>query len=428
MIKMKDSGIPWIGQIPEDWEVCKVKNFFIYKKRIVGDDAENWQRLALTLNGVIKRSKDDSEGLQPEKFEGYQILMQNELVFKLIDLNNIQTSRVGLSNYDGIVSPAYIILSPQNISVLFSYYYFISLYYRNIFNTLGDDGVRSSLNSLDLLNLKIVVPPQEIQQKIVEILDKKCGQIDELVRIEENEIEKLKEYKTSLITKVVTKGLDPNAKMKDSGIPWIGQIPYDWEVKRLKYIADIFLKGNGITKDDVVGEGNTPCVRYGDIYTTYEFKFNECKTRTNKEKFSNLQYFTHGDILFTTTGELVEEIGKSVVYMGNKECLAGGDVVIMKHSQEPVFLGYALESSYVREQKSFGKLKLKVVHISIQDISNLYVALPTKNEQVIIGKYLDEKCEEIDNLIKIKQEKIEKLKEYKKSLIYQYVTGKKEVV
>ena len=121
MIKMKDSGIPWIGQIPEDWEVCKVKNFFIYKKRIVGDDAENWQRLALTLNGVIKRSKDDSEGLQPEKFEGYQILMQNELVFKLIDLNNIQTSRVGLSNYDGIVSPAYIILSPQNISVLFSF-------------------------------------------------------------------------------------------------------------------------------------------------------------------------------------------------------------------------------------------------------------------------------------------------------------------
>ena len=239
MIKMKDSGIPWIGQIPEDWEVCKVKNFFIYKKRIVGDDAENWQRLALTLNGVIKRSKDDSEGLQPEKFEGYQILMQNELVFKLIDLNNIQTSRVGLSNYDGIVSPAYIILSPQNISVLFSYYYFISLYYRNIFNTLGDDGVRSSLNSLDLLNLKIVVPPQEIQQKIVEILDKKCGQIDELVRIEENEIEKLKEYKTSLITKVVTKGLDPNAKMKDSGIPWIGQIPEDWKIGRLKFYAQI---------------------------------------------------------------------------------------------------------------------------------------------------------------------------------------------
>ena len=430
--KMKDSGIPWIGQIPEDWEVCKIK-FLCSEIFSGGTPSTNndkywngdipWLQSGKIQNDYIFEYDKTitKEGLENSSTK---MVMKDSI---LLAMTGATCSNVGYLTFNSCANQsvmAYIPLKNTNPKFLF----YILIACKNEILLHKNGGAQSGINGEVCQNLYAPKLPLKIQQKIVEILDKKCGQIDELVRIEENEIEKLKEYKTSLITKVATKGLDSNAKMKDSGIPWIGQIPYDWEVKRLKYIADIFLKGNGITKDDVVGEGNTPCVRYGDIYTTYEFKFNECKTRTNKEKFSNLQYFTHGDILFTTTGELVEEIGKSVVYMGNKECLAGGDVVIMKHSQAPVFLGYALESSYVREQKSFGKLKLKVVHVSIQDISNLYVALPTKNEQVIIGKYLDEKCEEIDNLIKIKQEKIEKLKEYKKSLIYQYVTGKKEVV
>ena len=431
MIKMKDSGIPWIGQIPEDWEVAKLKNF---TKFYSGGTPNVSNQFNYNDNGVsFVTIKDMSNNYLINKTEKHITKLGiKEKNLKILNKGTVLYSiyatvgEISELNINATINQAILALTNlKNINKTFLKYNLLSM--KDFVISLSNGNTQFNLNTEIVKNFYLTTPSFELQQKIVEILDKKCGQIDKLVRIEENEIEKLKEYKTSLITKVVTKGLDPNAKMKDSDIPWIGQIPYDWEVKRLKYIADIFLKGNGITKDDVVGEGNTPCVRYGDIYTTYEFKFNECKTRTNKEKFSNLQYFTHGDILFTTTGELVEEIGKSVVYMGNKECLAGGDVVIMKHSQEPVFLGYALESSYVREQKSFGKLKLKVVHISIQDISNLYVALPTKNEQVIIGKYLDEKCEEIDNLIKIKQEKIEKLKEYKKSLIYQYVTGKKEV-
>lgn len=429
--KMKDSGIPWIGQIPEDWEVCKVKNFFIYKKRIVGDDAENWQRLALTLNGVIKRSKDDSEGLQPEKFEGYQILMQNELVFKLIDLNNIQTSRVGLSNYDGIVSPAYIILSPQNISVLFSYYYFISLYYRNIFNTLGDDGVRSSLNSLDLLNLKIVVPPQEIQQKIVEILDKKCGQIDELVSLEENEIEKLKEYKTSLITKVVTKGLDHNAKMKDSGIPWIGQIPESWITIKIKFTS--WLKGrigwDGLKSSEFKEDG--PFLITGTDFNNGNIKWDTCAHIT-EERFmeDELLHVKEGDLLITKDGT----IGKLAIVKNcpEKVSLNSGVMIIRNNSNwkyDNKYLYYILLSNqfylwYEKSQNGNSTIK----HLYQEQFYNFEFSYPNILYQKRIVAYLDNKCEEIDNLIKIKQEKIEKLKEYKKSLIYQYVTGKKEVV
>lgn len=420
MIKMKDSGIPWIGQIPEDWEVCKVKNFFIYKKRIVGDDAENWQRLALTLNGVIKRSKDDSEGLQPEKFEGYQILMQNELVFKLIDLNNIQTSRVGLSNYDGIVSPAYIILSPQNISVLFSYYYFISLYYRNIFNTLGDDGVRSSLNSLDLLNLKIVVPPQEIQQKIVEILDKKCGQIDELVSLEENEIEKLKEYKTSLITKVVTKGLDPNAKMKDSGIPWIGQIPEDWKVGRLKNFYDVWGGTTPSTENIGFWNGNIKWATPIDFKENYIYDTLKKITKLAIEK-NNLKVAHENTLILTTRAP----IGKIAITKAEMTCNQGCKILFSKNK---VFYRYTyyylLAFCNILNVLGTGTTFLEISSTNLSNFNHLFLRLEIQQQ---IVEYLDKRCEEIDNLIKIKQEKIEKLKEYKKSLIYQYVTGKKEV-
>ena len=433
-MKMKDSGIPWIGQIPEDWEVAKYKFFanFYNGNSIKDEEKKNFEEI--TNIPYISTKDIDKENSKIDYNNGLYIKEKNtdfKIAHKESCLICIEGGSAGkkigfLTKNVAFVNKLCCVNS-KTINNKFSYYILSSDYFNTNFNLLLS-GLIGGVTVSQIKNINVAIPPQEIQRKIVEILDKNCGQIDELVRIEENEIEKLKEYKTSLITKVVTKGLDPNAKMKDSGIPWIGKIPEDWNVKRLKYIANSFLKGNGITKDDIVEEGDTPCVRYGDIYTKYEFKFNECKTKTNKDKISNLQYFTHGDILFTTTGELVEEIGKSVVYVGNKECLAGGDVVIMKHFQEPVFLGYALESNYAREQKSLGKLKLKVVHISIQDISNIYIALPSKKEQMIIAKYLDKRCEEIDNLIKIKQAKIEKLKEYKKSLIYQYVTGKKEIV
>ena len=152
--EMKDSGVEWIGEIPEKWFVRRVKNSYSNHKFIVGNEANSYQRLALTLEGVIKRSKKDSSGLQPEVFNGYQILRKGELVFKLIDLENIQTSRVGLSAFDGIVSPAYIILEGRNGSCTeYGEKYFLSMWQRAIFNKLGDDGVRSSLNASDLLDI-----------------------------------------------------------------------------------------------------------------------------------------------------------------------------------------------------------------------------------------------------------------------------------
>ena len=235
MREMKDSGISWVGEIPKEWSVNRAKYCFVNTKEIAGCRSDRYERLALTMNGVIKRSKDDSNGLQPEKFETYQILRPDELVFKLIDLQNVSTSRVGLSPYLGLVSPAYIILkSNKRVLPAFAEKYFLMLWKNQIFNALGDAGVRSNLNSKDLLELSIPFPSLAEQQRIAEFLDRECGKIDGLKADIQAQIDTLEQYKRSVITEAVTHGLNPSASMKDSGIPWVGQFPTHWTKKKGK--------------------------------------------------------------------------------------------------------------------------------------------------------------------------------------------------
>lgn len=157
---MKNSGIEWIGEIPDDWALIRFKDIFINRKEIAGTRSFLFDRLALTMNGVIKRDKDDSDGLQPKEFDGYQIIYENDFIFKMIDLQNISTSRVGLSPYTGLVSPAYIRFSPRKKGQynLFVYYFLMSLYYNCVYNNLGGNGVRSALNATDMGQFLIPFP------------------------------------------------------------------------------------------------------------------------------------------------------------------------------------------------------------------------------------------------------------------------------
>lgn len=205
MREMKDSGIPWIGKIPSSWEIMCGKYLFSNAKEIVGTKVNDYERLALTLHGVIKRSKNDTEGLQPEDFNTYQILRKNELVFKLIDLQNISTSRVGLSPYDGIVSPAYIVLkTKENVIPSFAEKYYLMMWMNQIFNALGDAGVRSSLNVYELLEIKVPVPSIFEQQRISDYLDTRCSRIDSIIQKKQELLANLDTYKKSLIYEYVT--------------------------------------------------------------------------------------------------------------------------------------------------------------------------------------------------------------------------------
>lgn len=214
------------------------------------------------------------------------------------------------------------------------------------------------------------------------------------------------------------------ARYKPTGIPWLPEVPDGWEVRRLKNIATTFRKGSGITKEDTFEDGDAPCVRYGEIYSKYDGSFSECLSRTNVRLLASPQFFSKGDILFACTGELVEEIGKSIVYLGNEKCLAGGDIIIASHDQDARFLNYCLNSSPIQCQKSYGKAKLKVVHISLREVAGLHLPLPPLPEQQAIAVYLDSKCGKIDRLVAAKEKEVALLKELKQSMIAEAVTGR----
>ena len=435
MREMKDSGIAWIGVIPQDWEIVRTKSLYCSAKEIVGDRADDFERLALTLNGVIKRSKEDSVGLQPEKFSGYQILKKGELVFKLIDLENVATSRVGLSPYTGIVSPAYIVLSKQSrakdLVVRYSMYHFLSMWQREIFNQMGDNGVRSSLNTKELLNIPHPFPSIYEQKRIVTFLDAQCAEIDAVLEKTRASIEEYKKLKQAVITQAVTKGIRGDRPMKNSGIEWIGDIPESWEVSSVRYIWQL---QNGISKGgEFFGKG-FPFVSYGDVYKNYELPHSVSglidTTEDERAKYS----VEYGDIFFTRTSETIEEVGFSCVCKRSipNATFAGfiirlrpfcADEKILTDYAKYYFRGEHIRAYLVKEMNlvtraSLGQTLLK----------GMSVIVPPKSVQKEIAEYLDDKCADIDALVAKKQQYLTEIENYKKSLIYEYVTGKKEVV
>lgn len=426
---MKDSGIEWIGTIPNCWKLDRLQ-WHLDEIKESNNPVKTQQVLSLTNKlGVIPYEEKGEQGNKSkENIDEYKLAYPDTIVANSM---NILIGSVGKCNYFGCVSPVYYVFKPKNgENIDFLNYIFQLTQFQKELRKYANGilEIRLRVSSNDILKRQIAFPSEKEQQSIVTFLDEKTAKIEKLIEIENKQIEKLKEYKQAVITEAVTKGLDKSAPMKDSGVEWIGEIPENWGVKKVKFIADSFEKGSGITKEDIVTDGDTPCVRYGEIYTKYNNGFSICVTRTNLENVSTPVYFEFGDILFVGTGELVEEIGKNIVYLGTEKCLAGGDIIIMKHNQEARFLNYAMNCIRSQMQKSYGKAKLKVVHISAYNIGNIYIALPNKEIQTEIADYLDKKCSEIDTLAKIKQKKIDTLNEYKKSLIYEYVTGKKEVV
>lgn len=426
---MKNSNIQWIGTIPDSWYLDRLQ-WHLDEIKESNNPVKTQQVLSLTNKlGVIPYEEKGEQGNKSkENVDEYKLAYPDTIVANSM---NILIGSVGKCNYFGCVSPVYYVFKPKNgENIDFLNYIFQLTQFQKELRKYANGilEIRLRVSSNDILKRQIAFPSEKEQQRIVTFLDEKTAKIDQLIEIENKQIEKLKEYKQAVITEAVTKGLDKSAPMKDSGVEWIGKIPENWGVKKAKFIADSFEKGSGITKEDIVTDGDTPCVRYGEIYTKYNNGFSNCVTRTNLENVSTPVYFKFGNILFVGTGELVEEIGKNIVYLGTEKCLAGGDIIIMKHNQEARFLNYAMNCIRSQMQKSYGKAKLKVVHISAYNIGNIYIALPNKEVQTEIADYLDKKCSEIDTLAKIKQKKIDMLNEYKKSLIYEYVTGKKEVV
>ena len=412
---MKDSCIEWIGMIPEHWGFDKGKYHFTNKKYIVGVKSSNYDRLALTMNGVIHRNKEDNEGLQPNDFNTYQLLRKNELVFKLIDLQNISTSRIGLAHDTGIVSPAYVILhANKDISPSYAEKFYLMMWHRQIFNALGDAGVRSNLNANDLLNVRIPFPPLDEQNKIADYLDKKCGEIDAITAKIQEQIATLEEYKKSVISEAVTKGLNPNTPMKDSGIEWIGKIPANWDIKKGKYCLSYLQKPVKQT-DEVI-----TCFRDGQV-TLRKNRREDGFTMSDKE--IGYQGIDVGDLIVHGMDGFAGAIGIS-----DSRGKASPVLNVLDTTQNKSYIMYYLRSmayNGVFIALATG-IRVRTCDTNWGKLKELPYPLPSKEEQDRIVDYINKRLSQTNDIIADKQKQIETLEEYKKTLIYEYVTGKKE--
>lgn len=432
---MKQSGIEWIGEIPEDWEVYRNKNAFICNKEIVGKNSNSTQLLSLTTGGIKCKDINNAEGKLPESFDTYQYVKKNDVVMCLFDLD-MSAVFSGISQYDGMISPAYKVLSCQDrANPLFVHYWFSYIFDGRKFNHYAKN-IRYTLNYDEFATLPILLPPKETQQRIASYLDKKCSKIEETIQNQQQVIEKLKAYKQSLITEAVTgKVKIENGKIcgvyesyKDSGVEYLGKIPLDWNIKRLRYIGKC---QNGISKGGEFFGSGFPFVSYGDVYNNLVLPETVSglieSTHEEQENYS----VKAGDIFFTRTSETIEEVGFTSVCLKTIEnaTFAGFVIRVRPFTDEliPDYSKYYFSSDAHR--RFFVKEMNLVTRASLsQDLlKRLPVLIPSKDEQKEIADYLDKKCTAIDTAIEQKQSLIEKLTEYKKSLIYEVVTGKRDI-
>lgn len=419
---MKDSGIEWIGEIPDDWKEIPNRYLFIDHSKKVGDKADEFQLLSLTTSGVKIKDLTAIGGKVPESYENYQTVEKGDMVFCLFDLD-CSAVFAGLSNYNGMITSAYDVLKPNSkyLFDLFVDYYFqyvfsnryYKMYSKNIRYTITTDMFRSLLS---------LVPPIDVQYKIGNKLLKQNTKIDRLIINQQAQIEKLKEYKQSVITEAVTKGLDPSVPMKPSGVEWIGEVPNSWQIIRGK---NIFKQRNE--------KGNAKCLQllsptqhYGvipqELYdqisgmTAVKLNLNvdlsTMKTIHNRDYCISLRSFQGGFEYSTYEG--VVSPAYQVFYA-------------FVRINEKYYKYLFKEKGFISEMNSFTLTIRDGKNISFGDFANSEIPYPPIDDQQQIADHLDKKCAEIDKLISVKQQKIEKLNEYKKSLIYEYVTGKKEV-
>ena len=425
---MKNSNIQWIGEIPDNWEVLKNKYNFELSKEIVGVKSTSTQLLSLTKNGIKAITEDQQNGKVPASFNTYQVVKKDDIVMCLFDLD-VSAVFSGISNYDGMISPAYKCFKCKpHLNPKYVDYYFRAVFVDRKYKRYSKN-VRYSISAEEFMTLPILVPPLATQTSIATYLDAKCSEIDGLIADINKQIETLNELKKSTITEAVTKGLNKNAKLKDSGIQWIGMIPEGWRVSRVKYLGK---SQNGISKGgEFFGEG-FPFVSYGDVYKNISIP-NKVEGLIRSTQQEQINYSVkYGDIFFTRTSETIEEIGFSSVCLSSIDNAVFAGFLIRFRPTDLNILSPNYSKYYFRSdihRKYFVKEMNLVTRASLSQflLGRLPVLLPPLTEQRAIATYLDTKCLEFDSIISDKQNQISTLEAYKKSLIYEYVTGKKKV-
>lgn len=424
MREMKDSGIEWIGQIPTNWDVVPHKRV-MHKVKEICEQYNGEDIISLTMNGVIKRDLT-AGGKMPTSFDGYQYVKPNDLLLCLFDID-VTPRCVGVVKDYGVTSPAY------SRFVIHDGYY--NAYYDYLLRAIDDDKVfvhlsknlRSSLTENDFGAIKTCVPPLAEQERIAAFLDAECAEIDAVLEKTRASIEEYKRLKQAVITQAVTKGIRGDRPMKNSGIEWIGEIANEFAVYKFKYLLKTPMQYGaneaGITFDKTLPR----YIRITDI--TSDGRLKQDNRLCIEDTVAKPYILQDGDLLFARSGGTV---GKSFLYKqsyGNA-AFAGYLIraVVNRTIAVPEYVYYYTNSSIYDTWKNSIFIQSTIQNIGADRYSNMPIIVPNNiEEQRSIVEYLNERCVGIDALIRKKQQYLTEIETYKKSLIYEYVTGKKEV-
>ena len=416
--EMKDSGVEWIGEIPEGWNVCKIDSLYYPRSTKVSD--KDYLPLSVTMKGIVPQL---SSTAKTDDHDNRKLVKKGDFA---INSRSDRRGSCGISEYDGSVSLINTVLQPRHgMNNEYYNWLFHSDMFSSEFYRLGH-GIVDDLRTTSWQEMKKMVipaPSPTEQQQIVHFLDRKCTAIDTAIEKTKKSIEKLEEYKKAVITKAVTKGIDPNAKMKDSGVEWIGEIPENWDVIKLKYLLKDSMK-YGATETGIEYSEELPrYIRITDI--TPDNKLKDSGKLSLTEQQAEKYLLKEDTILFARSGATV---GKTFLYKTEYGRAAFAGYMISAIPNNDKLLAtwlyyYTLSFSYEDwVNRSF--LQATIQNIGADKYSNLLISLPCINKQSEIVKYLDGKCAMFDAAIKKKKKAIEKWEEYKKSLIYYAVTGK----
>ena len=422
MREMNSTGIVWCPSIPSDWELRRVKDCFYISKVKAGTN--NPVVLKLARSGVRVKDVTVNGGQMAESYDDYNPVQVGDLLLNPMDLYS--GANCNVSEVEGVISPAYVNLRAKETLNPYYFDYYFKIQYWTMAMFAHGKGVsydnRWTINAESVKAYELPFPSVSEQNAIVDIIKRKCTQIDALISNAQQQIEKLKAYKQSVITETVTKGLDPDVKMKDSGVEWIGEIPEDWEIVRIKNICQFNPSSKkSFSDDDIVSYAPMECVRTGSLVH---------KEIAIKNVSSGLTYFEENDIIMAKVTPCFENGNIAIATGLTKGVAFGSSELFVFRANESIkfFLFYFLQNNIFKKfsistMTGTGGLK----RVSPNFVNNYSFALPPIEERNKIVFYLDHKCSRIDKLIALKQQKVEKLQQYKKSLIYEYVTGKKEV-
>ena len=424
--KMKDSGIEWIGEIPEGWEIVPVRSCFD-EVRTKNTDGQEQNALQFKSGNIISKTNFNAsmDDYVADTITNYTVVLPDTVMINGLNLNyDFKSLRVALVKEKGVITSAYLAIFPdrKKISPQYATYLFKGYETKMAFHNMGA-GIRKTLGYKEFKNQPLLLPSEKEQNKISAYLDSKCSHIDIMLSKIRSSIEEYKKLKQTVITQAVTKGVRGEREMKDSGVEWIGEIPKEWVCEKIKYATSISrgLFNHRPRNDERYYNGKYPFIQTGDVanatkyIVSYSQTLNELGKSVSKE-------FPKGTLTMT----IAANVGDVAIL--NFDAYFPDSVVgfIPNKNIRTLYLFYvfsAMKDEFIRTA-----IKSTQLNLNIDRVKETFIPVTLNvNEQCEIENYLESKCAEIDGLIAKKEQLVKELESYKKSLIYEVVTGKREV-